>query len=366
MKYQCTVCNQIINTNESCPICGSDGSKIIELPEIESTTFRCLSCGRVFENKDICPYCGGEELYDLTHDEMFNRNDKKKEEVKEEETPDLFSSMLNEDKPFEDKIVDLNKVEVKEEQVEAPVEEEDTSSLINDDLFNNSDVILHEEKEEIKDDLFKNSEPEDFKNELFDESLFEETKEETPVFEEEPVKEESFANEEIKEEVAVQPELKEEKHVEVCEGDCDCEENEEEHECCCNHEEHSEETHDCCCHHEEENHEEEGHCCHHEGGMCLKEQRNLLRKEILYSLLVRNKDYISLSNENMKEEDRILFEELLKEIEVMEENEAYSLEELFEAKVETEREIFKKRPSPLEGYLLFKDEEILKKIKKGE
>ena len=51
MKFQCSVCGQIINTNESCPICGSNKDKIISLGDDEnSVTYRCLSCGRVFEN----------------------------------------------------------------------------------------------------------------------------------------------------------------------------------------------------------------------------------------------------------------------------------------------------------------------------
>ena len=99
MKYQCLVCGQIIDQNDVCPICGSDSSKIVELGDnIETTTYRCLSCGRIFENKDVCPFCGGEELFDLTHDKMFNRNDKKEEAPKvkiEEEPMNLFSDFDN-------------------------------------------------------------------------------------------------------------------------------------------------------------------------------------------------------------------------------------------------------------------------------
>ena len=91
MKYQCTVCGQIIDRDDVCPICGSDSSKIISLGEDtqESVTFRCLSCGRVFEDKDVCPYCGGEELYDLTHDNLFNRN---KNKPKNDDVVDVSSS----------------------------------------------------------------------------------------------------------------------------------------------------------------------------------------------------------------------------------------------------------------------------------
>lgn len=153
MKYQCLVCGQIIDQNDVCPICGSDSSKIVELGDnIETTTYRCLSCGRIFENKDVCPFCGGEELYDLTHDKMFNRNDKKEEAPKpkiEEEPMNLFSDFNNEEE-FEDKPVSMDnqtfypKEEEKEVKTEE-VKEEADPTLITDDEFENSDIIVSDD-----------------------------------------------------------------------------------------------------------------------------------------------------------------------------------------------------------------------------
>lgn len=153
MKYQCLVCGQIIDQNDVCPICGSDSSKIVELGDnIETTTYRCLSCGRIFENKDVCPFCGGEELYDLTHDKMFNRNDKKEEAPQpkiEEEPMNLFSDFNNEEE-FEDKPVSMDnqtfypKEEEKEVKTEE-VKEEADPTLITDDEFENSDIIVSDD-----------------------------------------------------------------------------------------------------------------------------------------------------------------------------------------------------------------------------
>lgn len=404
MKYQCTVCGQIIDTNESCPICGSDSSKIMEVGETNNPTmFRCLNCGRVFENAEECPYCQGTELYDLTHDEIYDKNKNKKEEVKEKEDDSLSLFLKEAEETFEDKPVDVSKVETpKEEDIGEPLFEEDDSSLIKDDLFDNSDVLIHEDKKEEKEEIKEVPAP--FVNELFEEpvtSVSEEKVEpeeietqEEPVVEEkeEPIFEETKEVVEEKVESIPVEETKEEHHCEFCEGDdCECEDNEEEcscenkeeHECCCNHEEHNEEEHhECCCGHNEENHEcshheeeaeedvchydaHDGECCHHQGG-CLKEQRDMLRKEILHSLLIKNMDAIKLDESLVNAEDKELFEQLLKETSLLKEESYYSLIELFEAKVETEKEIFKKRPSPLEGHLLFKDSELLEKFKKGE
>lgn len=178
MKYQCLVCGQIIDQNDVCPICGSDSSKIVELGDnIETTTYRCLSCGRIFENKDVCPFCGGEELFDLTHDKMFNRNDKKEEAPKvkiEEEPMNLFSDFDHKEE-FEDKPVSIDNQAFYHEEEETEVKEEPKEevdpTLITDDEFENSDIIVSddynvetndsENVEEIKEDFHAEEKPAD-------------------------------------------------------------------------------------------------------------------------------------------------------------------------------------------------------------
>ena len=189
MKYQCTVCGQIIDRNDVCPICGSDSNKIITLNDSEeqSITYRCLSCGRIFEDKDLCPFCGGEELFDLTNDKIFNRNmnnptkpavdlthiptkeelESEQEEVKEEPV-DILASFQEPDEVFPEKEIVIDtpkKVEVKEE-----IKEEDPTLII-EDPFANSDIIKEEpvkeeplfvkslDEEESKEELVKEEVP---------------------------------------------------------------------------------------------------------------------------------------------------------------------------------------------------------------
>ena len=75
MKYQCTVCGQFSNQKDVCTCCGVGGDKIITVSDSgeDSITYRCLSCGRLFEDKDVCPFCGGEQLYDLTNGNPYDR-----------------------------------------------------------------------------------------------------------------------------------------------------------------------------------------------------------------------------------------------------------------------------------------------------
>jgi len=66
MKYKCQVCGQIIDNNEMCPFCGSDGSQIVPLDnQLKKGHYRCLVCGRETDNGDFCPYCGSQRLYNL-------------------------------------------------------------------------------------------------------------------------------------------------------------------------------------------------------------------------------------------------------------------------------------------------------------
>jgi RNA polymerase subunit RPABC4/transcription elongation factor Spt4 len=66
MKYKCQVCGQIIDNNEMCPFCGSDGSQIVPLDgQVKKGHYRCLVCGRETDNGDFCPYCGSQRLYNL-------------------------------------------------------------------------------------------------------------------------------------------------------------------------------------------------------------------------------------------------------------------------------------------------------------
>ncbi len=186
MKYQCTVCGQIIDRDDVCPICGSDSSKIISLGEDtqESVTFRCLSCGRVFEDKDVCPYCGGEELYDLTHDNLFNRNKNKNKSLdssiitsndQEESSSDDFDLLgeftksakgQNDEEVFEDKEIILEKEEP---------EIVDDSTVIKDDPFLNTEINVEEIKEEdVEEPVQVEEVKEETKEELIEPSLEEE------------------------------------------------------------------------------------------------------------------------------------------------------------------------------------------------
>jgi len=66
MKYKCLICGQIIESNDMCPICGSDSSQIVPLDEEEGKGhYRCLVCGRESDAGDYCPYCGSQRLFNL-------------------------------------------------------------------------------------------------------------------------------------------------------------------------------------------------------------------------------------------------------------------------------------------------------------
>lgn len=186
MRYQCTVCGQIIDRGDVCPICGSDSSKIISIEEgaQESVTFRCLSCGRVFEDKDVCPYCGGEELYDLTHDNLFNRN---KNKPKTDDVVDVSSNDSDSSSDDFDLLGEFTKSakgqsddeEVFEEK-EIKLEKEepeivDDSTVIKDDPFLNSQIEVEEVKEEPVEEVAPETIPE--------EPVHEEVKEEAEVIE---------------------------------------------------------------------------------------------------------------------------------------------------------------------------------------
>lgn len=170
MKYQCTVCGQIIDNGDVCPICGSDSSKIISVNENteESVTYRCLNCGRVFENKDLCPFCNGADLYDLTNDRLFNRNKVHNENNFDDESSDedidlvkeFSSSAKNDfgsDETFEDKEIILEK---------EPEIKEDDSNLIKDDVGENATIT------KVEDDvIYLNNYADEAKEEPNNESL---------------------------------------------------------------------------------------------------------------------------------------------------------------------------------------------------
>ena len=186
MKYQCTVCGQIIDRDDVCPICGSDSSKIISLGEDtqESVTFRCLSCGRVFEDKDVCPYCGGEELYDLTHDNLFNRS-KNKKTKSSDDVIENSSDYSNDDSDDFDLLGEFtksnnSKKEVEEEsfedkkiilESETPLQV-DESNVIKEDPFLNAKIDV-EEKEETE-EVFEEESKEEIKEESLEPTLEEE------------------------------------------------------------------------------------------------------------------------------------------------------------------------------------------------
>lgn len=228
MKYQCLVCGQIIDQNDVCPICGSDSSKIVELGDnIETTTYRCLSCGRIFENKDVCPFCGGEELFDLTHDKMFNRNDKKEEAPKvkiEEEPMNLFSDFDNKEE-FEDKPVSIDNqafyhVEEEKEVKEEPKEEVDPT-LITDDEFENSDIIVSDDynvETNESENIEQNEEDLHVEENLTDDTHVSEQNIDVDLYNEENHEDASSLEEALyfnEEEKVEQEETKEESHEEI-------------------------------------------------------------------------------------------------------------------------------------------------------
>ncbi len=368
MKYQCSVCGQIIDRNDSCPICGSDGSKIISLgDENNSTTYRCLSCGRVFENRDVCPYCNGEELYDLTHDKMFNRNDIKKEENHFEEEQhseqlDLFSSLSNDDH-FDDKPVDLSKhlfEELKEEVVEE--KEEDNSSLILDDEYENSDIIIHQDQSDIKkeDDLFDKTLPDNSLNEeeveeeseIDKDTIFaSETNEITAPWEEDEENIEEEANDETLEATETEIHLinekeelvsnqEEQNNAEEIKGDTLIDEINENNKT--NEEVSNDSSNDL---------------------TSLKEKRinNLLK---LISLLT--KDYFLKSDDIKLENKELILSKLFKEFAEISKDNNFDFNRLMEEKEVLDNEIFIKEPTPFNGYLSYENNEIKELNKKND
>lgn len=380
MKYQCTVCGQIIDNKDICPICGSDHTKIMAIDdkEGESTTYRCLSCGRVFENKDMCPFCGGEELYDLTHDKMFNRNDVKR--AGSGYTQEILTNFMSEEKEeekFEDKPVDLSKV-VEEEIVPNVEEKVEEDHKIEEDVSLNEDILvesdekkedeeqtplfdenyLNENKEEVKEEepLFENiladsssSEEEVSKDESnespFDEELTQNAEEEpSQITEEEPAKnlveeepkeilDESVSEEETEEVVETKEEpLNEEIKVDEA---LPSEENKEEHD------------EECCCHH---HHEHDEHCCCHEGNEeDYLEDAKLDRVDIIKEIIIKLLKESSIDN---KEINKYL--DILDKLEGLS---SYSLDELKEFKIKYDNYIFEYEKTPLNGYMVFLDEE---------
>lgn len=314
MKYQCTVCGQMIDQDDCCPICGSDNSKIIELGDDKTaTSYRCLSCGRIFENKDICPFCGGEELFDLTHDCMFNHNEvNKKEENKETETEtvDLFSQTYEEPKEeyedkFDDEPVDVSKYE----EIVPEKEEEviDNSSLINEDP-QNTEIIVEEEIDESN------------------------ASQEVPI--EETIIEPTLEKDTNLEDTFINIEAKDEEKVMEINTQLVCE---------------KEETV------LEETFEEE------KIDINASLRRQLARISLLYSLLVE-KDKINNGTKE-KEEVVVLIEEIkktLKEDKVIELNN--DLLTSFKNLVKCDEEIFSLDKTPYNGYILYKDQETLKKL----
>ncbi len=377
MKYQCTVCGQIINQNDVCPICGSDGDKIIALgDEEDSTTYRCLSCGRVFENKDVCPFCGGEELYDLTHDKMFNRNDVKKEESKvdaEEDSIDLFSSNFEDEEKFEDKPVDISKVEIKEEKKEENNKkdevEEDESSIISDDEYDNSDIIVHE-SERVEEEEANNSE--ENSESLLDENLMsldsdlasEEAKDDNSVNEEPLLDENDAELANPFDDLPFEKEVEEVKDEEIGDLEEEVQEIEEEE---INLEDDTKEVK------EEEIHEEiplnveENNSpiiekeIDNEELTSLKEKRQEINDQILLSSILKIKD--SLNFDSLSYNDSLILKDCLTQKDDLDSLNNSDLVQLFKEKYELDKKIFDLEKTPLNGYLLYKDETILKKLK---
>lgn len=377
MKYQCTVCGQIINQNDVCPICGSDGDKIIALgDEEDSTTYRCLSCGRVFENKDVCPFCGGEELYDLTHDKMFNRNDVKKEESKvdaEEDSIDLFSSNFEDEEKFEDKPVDISKVEIKEEKKEENNKkdevEEDESSIISDDEYDNSDIIVHE-SERVEEEEANNSE--ENSESLLDENLMslnsdlasEEAKDENSVNEEPLLDENDAELANPFDDLPFEKEVEEVKNEEIGDLEEEVQEIEEEE---INLEDDTKEVKEEEIHGEIPLNVEENNSptiekeIDNEELTSLKEKRQEINDQILLSSILKIKD--SLNFDSLSYNDSLILKDCLTQKDDLDSLNNSDLVQLFKEKYELDKKIFDLEKTPLNGYLLYKDETILKKLK---
>ena len=158
MKYQCTVCGQFSNQKDVCTCCGVGGDKIITVSDSgeDSITYRCLSCGRLFEDKDVCPFCGGEQLYDLTNGNPYDRrkDSKKKNDdnIEMNDDFDLFGSFEDsikkedkDDEIFDDKVIIL---EQKEES------KEDKESLI--DIDPNENIRINIDEEKLNEEELKN------------------------------------------------------------------------------------------------------------------------------------------------------------------------------------------------------------------
>lgn len=377
MKYQCTVCGQIINQNDVCPICGSDGDKIIALgDEEDSTTYRCLSCGRVFENKDVCPFCGGEELYDLTHDKMFNRNDVKKEESKvdaEEDSIDLFSSNFEDEEKFEDKPVDISKVEIKEEKKEENNKkdevEEDESSIISDDEYDNSDIIVHE-SERVEEEEANNSE--ENSESLLDENLMsldsdlasEEAKDENSVNEEPLLDENDAELANPFDDLPFEKEVEEVKDEGIGDLEEEVQEIEEEE---INLEDDTKEVKEEEIHGEIPLNVEENNSptiekeIDNEELTSLKEKRQEINDQILLSSILKIKD--SLNFDSLSYNDSLILKDCLTQKDDLDSLNNSDLVQLFKEKYELDKKIFDLEKTPLNGYLLYKDETILKKLK---
>lgn len=377
MKYQCTVCGQIINQNDVCPICGSDGDKIIALgDEEDSTTYRCLSCGRVFENKDVCPFCGGEELYDLTHDKMFNRNDVKKEESKvdaEEDSIDLFSSNFEDEEKFEDKPVDISKVEIKEEKKEENNKkdevEEDESSIISDDEYDNSDIIVHE-SERVEEEEANNSE--ENSESLLDENLMsldsdlasEEAKDENSVNEEPLLDENDAELANPFDDLPFEKEVGEVKDEGIGDLEEEVQEIEEEE---INFEDDTKEVKEEEIHGEIPLNVEENNSptiekeIDNEELTSLKEKRQEINDQILLSSILKIKD--SLNFDSLSYNDSLILKDCLTQKDDLDSLNNSDLVQLFKEKYELDKKIFDLEKTPLNGYLLYKDETILKKLK---
>ena len=377
MKYQCTVCGQIINQNDVCPICGSDGDKIIALgDEEDSTTYRCLSCGRVFENKDVCPFCGGEELYDLTHDKMFNRNDVKKEESKvdaEDDSIDLFSSNFEDEEKFEDKPVDISKVEIKEEKKEENNKkdevEEDESSIISDDEYDNSDIIVHE-SERVEEEEANNSE--ENSESLLDENLMsldsdlasEEAKDENSVNEEPLLDENDAELANPFDDLPFEKEVEEVKDEGIGDLEEEVQEIEEEE---INLEDDTKEVKEEEIHGEIPLNVEENNSpiiekeIDNEELTSLKEKRQEINDQILLSSILKIKD--SLNFDSLSYNDSLILKDCLTQKDDLDSLNNSDLVQLFKEKYELDKKIFDLEKTPLNGYLLYKDETILKKLK---
>ncbi len=297
MKYQCTVCGQIIDRDDVCPICGSDSSKIISLGEDtqESVTFRCLSCGRVFEDKDVCPYCGGEELYDLTHDNLFNRNKNKpkkddtidvtptEEDSSSDDDFDLLGEFTkstkgqNDEETFEDKEIVLEKEEP---------EVVDDSTVIKDDPFLNTVIDVEEKKEEP---VEEKTEVQEEKEEVIEPVIHEEEKDVI-----EPT---------LEEEIEVEDEFKKDLLSKKEESD--------------------------------------------ETSLDLKVRRVDLTKDLIIKL------FLELENEENEEKEKFLKEELGILSKLSSDFDSKSIEELLDEKEEINKEIFDNEKDPFNGYVLY-------------